>query len=191
MVTWAKDACNPQTPRAGFLRTPTSPRHFVSYSPREAASPVPRGRPFLLLDCASENDGGFRSTESPASASASAFTHSPNSRFPQEGSTRVVPPRTGHKNESTQRIYEEEDEGWTVVRPQNITRVVMSSLIGDTLENPVAAEQCKEAPEWNEGDFPPLTMKRDTCIDSEKVFKDKEEPFVSSPVSLQWPFSYF
>lgn len=76
---------------------------------------------------------------------------------------------------------EESDDGWTVVRPQNITRAIMSSLSGTrggTDGSPVVADEGEvNGPEWGEGDFPPLKTVRCASVDRLKTI-EVEEMFV-------------
>ncbi|EJD03642.1 uncharacterized protein FOMMEDRAFT_166994 [Fomitiporia mediterranea MF3/22] len=163
-VTWAKDSVSPQAPRVGLLHTPTSPRHLASHSPREALSPIARGRPFLLLDC----------TESLSSASPTV--RSPSVFFQSKDTVRGSQSLPRRTNNSGRRTTEgnDTDDSWTVVHPQNAANGAVSVLTRNSSGAQIGAEEKENRPAWGEGDFPPLKMQSTTPLQTEPGGLDEE-----------------
>ena len=161
-----------------MLRSPTSPRHYASFSPYEGTSPVVRGRPFLLLDCAPVHNASFRTCRSSSSAS-------PYLRSPRNGLVQIIAKHPDLNKECIQRVPADDDEGWTVVRSQNIAREVAQSVNEDTSEAPIATgDSDTTAPEWTEGDFPPLKTECSYSTKPGKAVDNSEEQFVLFSYSL-------
>ena len=71
------------------------------------------------------------------------------------------------------------EEGWTVVRPQNITRTIMSSFSGGPGNSPVEIEEnlkegLSKSPEWSDRDFPPLKNVHGATDEKEKLESDEK-----------------
>lgn len=136
-------------------------------------SPVAHSRP-LLLDRFAANDSlrGMDGLSSPVFTRTPGGLHVPRDVLPSSPTVRgrrgkdlVHPgPLTGNGDADT-------EEGWTVVRQQNITRTILSSITGVVVgqsDAPDAAAEISEetgegkvltrSPNWSDRDFPPLRI---------------------------------
>ena len=155
--------------RQGYFQPPSP----VSPAFSTKMSPALRGRPFLMLDRASFARGSPDSPASPTCIRSPMYAGSPNilplgPSIGRRGNdamhcSRIVSSRASETGDS--------EDGWMVVRQQNITQTILASVAGasnptisGSSEKPVnvphAVEKTEMAgsrgPAWNETDFPPL-----------------------------------
>lgn len=162
--------------RQGYLQSPIPASPSFQQSLQAKYSPAPHSRPTYFQDRMS------MVRDSPDSPASSGFARSPV----YNGSPNILPlsPSLGRRgNDAVRRSrivnsktsdYGDSEDGWMVVRPQNITHTILSSVasMGPSNESPfpgpiersrhstdVTDGQAKaelRSPKWNEGDFPPL-----------------------------------
>ena len=157
--------------RQGYLQPPSP----VSPAFSTKMSPALRGRPFLMLDRASFARGSPDSPASPTCIRSPMYAGSPNilplsPSIGRRGNdamhcSRIVSSRESETGDS--------EDGWMVVRQQNITQTILASVAGQTPHHSIIPGESEKTvnvphsvektettessgPAWNETDFPAL-----------------------------------
>lgn len=190
-VTWAslqQTGYHPRTPRQvmfrqGYLQSPTPASPYFHQTLQAKGSPAPHPRPMYFQDRVSMSRDSSGSPTSPAFARSPMFSGSPNilPLSPSLGRRGNDAVRRSRITSSKTSDYGDSEDGWMVVRPQNITHTILSSVAGTSptaqssflfpRERPRHSTDGKanadlRSPKWNDGDFPPLMSPKNSKIEA-------------------------